>query len=653
MSIEIEEPAPGGRDERPRLEEKLSLLPDQPGVYLMKNAAGEVIYVGKAVSLRHRVRSYFQPSRNGRGLGGAKVAAMVANIADLEYIVTDTEVEALILESNLIKRYRPWYNVRLRDDKAYPYIKVTLEERFPRVILVRRKRDDGGRYFGPYTNVHAVRETLQFVRKLLPVRTCTLDLSGELNYRPCLMYHIDRCGAPCAALQSQEEYRRVVEQVVLFLEGRQEALVPELTRRMEAAAEQLHFEKAARVRDQIRALQAVIERQKIVSAKDDSDQDVVGLALGRESACAQVFFIRGGKLVGREPFFVEITPGTEEREVLGAFLQEYYARADLVPPQVLVPLEPEDAGIVTAWLEQRRGGRVRLHRPQRGEKRQLVEMVAENARLALAEYEASTERRQGRNQRALADLAERLGLEQPPRRIECYDISNFQGKQAVASMVVLTEGEPDPSQYRRFKIQSQETPDDFRMMAETIRRRFTRYFREREEVESLVAEGGPRDEAARQARRAELMDQARFAVLPDLVVIDGGRGQLNAARAALRDLGLEELPIIGLAKRFEQIYMEDDPDPLELDHRSPALHVLQRVRDEAHRFAITYHRQLRDARTSRSALDEIEGVGPRRKRELLRHFGSLKRLREAGLEDLYAVPGLPRVVAERIYQQLH
>src|SRR5690554_944694 len=293
----------------------------------MKNAAGEVIYVGKAVSLRARVRSYFQPSRHGRGPGSAKVAAMVAQIADFEYIVTDTEVEALILESNLIKRYRPWYNVRLRDDKAYPYIKVTLEERFPRVILVRRKRDDGGRYFGPYTNVQAVRETLQFVRKLLAIRTCTLDLSGELNYRPCLMYHIDRCGAPCAGLQSEEEYRRVVDQVVLFLEGRQEALVPELTRRMEEAAEKLQFEKAARLRDQIRGLQALIERQKVVSTTDTSDQDVVGLALGRESACVQVFFIRGGKLVGRESFFVETTPETEEAEVLGAFLQEYYARA--------------------------------------------------------------------------------------------------------------------------------------------------------------------------------------------------------------------------------------------------------------------------------------------------------------------------------------
>lgn len=650
MSLDIEDRAPGADEERARLEEKLARLPSQPGVYLMKNAAGEVIYVGKAVSLRSRVRSYFQPSRHGRGPGSAKVAAMVAHIADFEYIVTDTEVEALILESNLIKRYRPWYNVRLRDDKAYPYIKVTLEERFPRVILVRRKRNDGGRYFGPYTNVHAVRETLQFVRKLLPIRTCTLDLSGELNYRPCLMYHIDRCGAPCAALQSEEEYRKIVDQVILFLEGRQEALIPELTRRMEAAAEGLQFERAARIRDQIRGLETVIERQKIVSTTDTSDQDVVGLALGRETACVQVFFIRGGKLVGREAFFVEVTPETEEAEALGAFLQEYYERADLVPPQILVPVEPEDAPVLAAWLEQRRGGKVRLRRPQRGEKRELMEMVAENARLALGEYEANTERRQTRNQRALADLAGRLGLDQPPRRIECYDISNLQGQQAVASMVVLTDGEPDPSQYRRFKIQGQETPDDYRMMAETIRRRFTHYLREREEMERLVAEAGP-EEA--EARRAELMQQARFALLPDLVVIDGGRGQLNAARAVLQELGLEELPAIGLAERFEQIFLEDDPDPLELDHQSPALHLLQRVRDEAHRFALRYHRQLRDARTSHSALDEIEGVGPKRKKALLRHFGSVKKVREASLEELCAVPGLPRSVAERIYQQLH
>lgn len=650
MSLDIEDRAPGAEEEHARLEEKLARLPSQPGVYLMKNAAGEVIYVGKAVSLRSRVRSYFQPSRHGRGPGSAKVAAMVAHIADFEYIVTDTEVEALILESNLIKRYRPWYNVRLRDDKAYPYIKVTLEERFPRVILVRRKRNDGGRYFGPYTNVHAVRETLQFVRKLLPIRTCSLDLSGELNYRPCLMYHIDRCGAPCAGLQSEEEYRKIVDQVILFLEGRQEELIPELTRRMEQAAEELQFEKAARIRDQIRGLEAVIERQKIVSTTDTSDQDVLGLAMGRDTACVQVFFVRGGKLVGREAFFVEVTPETEEAEVLGAFLQEYYQRADLVPPQILVPVEPEDASVLSAWLEQRRGGKVRLRRPQRGEKRALMEMVTENARLALSEYESNTERRQTKNQKALADLAARLGLDAPPRRIECYDISNFHGKQAVASMVVLTDGEPDPGQYRKFKIQSGETPDDFRMMAETIHRRFTHYKREREEIERLVAEASPEEAAA---RRAQLTAQARFAVLPDLVVIDGGRGQLNAARAALQELGLEELPVIGLAERFEQIYMEDDPEPLELDRHSPALHVLQRVRDEAHRFALQYHRKLRDARTSHSALDEIEGVGPKRKKALLRHFGSVKRVREATLEELCQVPGLPRPVAERIYQQLH
>src|SRR5690606_1179800 len=486
-------------------------------------------------------------SRHGRGPGSAKVAAMVAQIADFEYIVTDTEVEALILESNLIKRYRPWYNVRLRDDKAYPYIKVTLEERFPRVILVRRKRNDGGRYFGPYTNVHAVRETLQFIRKLLPVRTCTLDLSGELNYRPCLMYHIDRCGAPCAGLQSEEEYQKIIDQVLLFLEGRQEALIPELTRRMEAAAAELQFERAARIRDLIRGLETVIERQKIVSTTDTSDQDVLGLAVGRETACVQIFFVRGGKLVGRESFFVDVTPETEEAEVLGAFLREYYERADLVPPQILVPVEPEDADVLVAWLQQRRGGKVRLRRPQRGEKRALIEMVVENARLALQEHEALSGQKKSRNHQALAALAEHLSLEGPPRRIECFDISNLHGQQAVASMVVLTDGEPDPSQYRRFKIRSGETPDDYRMMAEVIRRRFTNYLQETKEIERLVAQGDPEQAAA---RRQELMAQARFAARPDLVVIDGGKGQLNAARAVLQELGLEDLPVIGLAERF-------------------------------------------------------------------------------------------------------
>lgn len=616
--------------------EKVRSLPALPGVYLFSNRDGEVIYVGKAVSLRDRVRSYFQ--QHGRFVS-PKVKAMVQHIADIDFIVTDSEVEALILEATLIKEKSPRYNVRLKDDKAYPYLMIT-DERFPRVMVVRRP-GKGGRVFGPYANPRAVRETLAFLRKLFPVRTCNLDLSGELNYKPCLLYHIGRCGAPCAGLQSEEEYGKLIDEVALFLEGRHQRLIPDLRRKMEEAAERLEFEKAARLRDQMLALERVVERQKVVSTGGE-DQDVIGLARSADVGCVQVFFVRDGKLTGRDHFFLtSLDEETTDTEALTAFIKQYYSNATFVPREILLSHPVEDGELLAQWLTQKRGSKVTLRVPQRGEKKRLVEMVTQNAELVLGEREASDQRRVERIEQGLAELQEVLGLPHLPRRIEAYDISNTQGAEPVASMVVLLDGEPAPSEYRRFKIRDIPGPNDFAMMHQVVTRRFLRGLKEREELAAL-------DEAQREKEAKK----AKFASFPDLVVIDGGKGQLSAARDAMRELGLEEIPTISLAERLEEIFQEDEPEPLLLDRSSPALHLLQQIRDEAHRFALTYHRKLRGKSQSRSVLDAIEGVGPKRKRALLRHFGSLKRLREASLEEIRAVEGIPADVAERIYHEV-
>ena len=630
------------------LEEKLAHLPARPGVYLMKNAAGEVIYVGKASSLRSRVRSYFQAGR----ASSPRLEALVADIADLEYIVTASEIEALVLESNLIKRYRPWYNVKLRDDKAYPYLKVTLDEPFPRVLVVRRMKNDGARYFGPYTNSTALRETLRFLRKLFPIRTCDLPLDGKRQYRLCLQYYIGRCLGPCAMRTTVEAYRQVVDQVCLFLEGRQDRIIPALEARMHQAAERLEFEQAARLRDQIRALQKVVEHQKVVTAGED-DQDVMAFARFGDTVCAQVFYVRGGKLIGRDHFILETTESTSDIEVMSSFVQQFYDKTPSVPPSVTLQHPVEEPELIERWLSERRGSRVRLVVPKRGDRRRLVEMAAENAALVLQELRSQADRRAAEKERALATLQDVLGLDRLPRRIEAFDISNIQGTDAVASMVVMEDGEPKKSDYRRFKLRMTGGPNDFAMMKEAVRRRFARGLKEREELETLrrriEARDGADPELEARLRKAEA--EAKFARLPDLLLIDGGKGQLSAAREALRELGLdEEIPAIGLAKRLEQIFVEDEPDPIELPRDSYALHLLQRIRDEAHRFALGYHRQLRERRAVRSALDEIPGVGPKRKKQLIEHFGSVKRVREATLEELLAVPGLPRAVAERIYQ---
>lgn len=617
---------------RESLAEKLKNIPDKPGVYLMKDEVGRVIYVGKAVVLKNRVRSYFQ-----KGAVSPKTRILAGKIADIEYIVTANEVEALILESNLIKEKSPRYNVRLKDDKHYPYLKVT-DERFPRVTVVRR-REKGGRTFGPYTDSAAVRTTMRFLRKLFPIRTCSLDLSGELNYRPCLLYHIGRCGAPCAGLQSEEEYNKLIDEVCLFLEGRHEALIPTLRSKMEAAAKNLEFEKAARLRDQMRALERMVERQKVLSVEKE-DLDVIGLSIEGAAVCVQVYFVRGGKLVGREHFFLDRTADEETGELLTAFVEQYYARATFIPRTILLPVQVEEAEVIEAWLGEQRGGRVHLRVPQRGEKRRMVEMAQENARLVLEEHLSRETRRVEANRIGLEQLQETLDLPHLPLRIEAYDISNFQGAEAVAAMVVLDEGVPATDEYRRFKLRTQ-GPNDYAMMQEVLRRRFTRALKEQEELDALPPE-----------QHEEALKHLRFVKMPDLIVIDGGKGQLSAAREVLQELGLEDIPTISLAERLEEVFVEGRSEPILFGRDTPALHILQRVRDEAHRFGLSYHRKLRDKKTTRSVLDDIPGIGPKRKSALLRKFGSVKGVAQASLEELQLVPGISRELAERIREQL-
>jgi len=607
------------------LQHKLSNLPTAPGVYLMRNEAGEVIYVGKAVNLRNRVRSYFQKS----AAHPLKVRVMVEHIHDLEIIVTDSEVEALILENHLIKEYSPRYNVRLKDDKTYPYIKVTVQEDFPRVLMVRRRLNDGARYFGPYTDVTAVKKTLSFLRTLFPLRTCSKKIVEGQQDRPCLNYHIGRCLAPCAGLVSKEKYGEMIAEVIMFLEGRIDRLIPELTEKMHQAAAKLEFERAARFRNQIRGLQTLAERQKMV-AQHNEDQDYLGCARYGELACVQVFFVRSGKLVGRDHFLLECSAEEDEGEILRSFLQQYYQDASYIPREVLIPEELDESAVLEDWLGGLRGGRVYLRTPKRGVKRQLLDLVIKNAQVVLDETKSRQAFKEKAQEKALQELQEVADLPEPPERIEAFDISNLQGTNIVASLVVWEDGDFKSSDYRRFRIRGVEgAPNDYESMREAVRRRFQRGLQEREEQ---VKDG-------------------KFAAFPDLVLIDGGKGQLSAALEVRDELGLI-MPFIALAERREELYLEGSSEPVVLPLDSPGLLLLRRIRDEAHRFALTYHRNLRGKAARTSILDEIPGVGPKRKKDLIKHFGSVKRIREASLEELQQVPGISAKLAGEIYQHM-
>lgn len=604
--------------------DKLKSLPASPGCYIYRDAKGDVLYVGKAKSLRHRVRSYFQSSTRH----GARIGRMVRRIDDIETFVVDSELEALVLECNLIKQHRPPFNVRMRDDKSYPYITIT-NERFPRVLFTRKVRKDGARYFGPYTSAWAVRETLQLLHKVFPLIPCGKSWSGRDEQRPCLYYHLNQCLAPCAGLADVKAYKDVLKQVEQFLDGKGEVLVESMRTEMQTAAEELDFEKAAKIRDQLQSIDAVMQRQKVLNT-DGGDQDVIAVVKDDRGSAIQMLYVRNGKLIGQRQFFLDGASEAAPAEAVGEFVKQYYADAPDVPREVLLPVEIEERKIVESWLRQRKGSAVTMAVPQGGEKLRLVELAAQNAEQALSTFSAELAQREAWTERATTELQEALGLPSPPLRVEGYDISNIQGKAPVGSMVVTENGEPAKAEYRRFKIRYHpEDPNDFAMMNEVIMRRL----------------------------KSALEGDEKFTRMPDLIMIDGGKGQLSAALAA-RDALQLTIPMVGLAKKMELIYV---PEPtadgyayrvVELPLQSPGLLLLRRLRDEAHRFALTYHRKIRDKRMHGSLLEEIPGVGPRRKRMLLRTFGSLEAIRRASVDDLASVPTMTRTLAEQIREYL-
>jgi excinuclease ABC subunit C len=635
----------------PQLQAVLRQLPTSPGVYVMKGANGRALYVGKADSLRSRVRSYFA----ARGPEDARIRRMVGDVVDVEYIVTDTVSEAFLLENNLIKQHRPRFNIRLRDDKTYPFVKITLGEDFPRIVRTRKLARDGSRYFGPYASASSVDETLKLLRKIFPFRTCNLDIpeGKRVLERPCLLYYINRCQGPCIQAIEKADYRATIDSIVDFLEGKQEPIAAGLRREMEGHSDALRFEQAAASRDKLRAVERTMEQQKM-AAFSRAEHDVIGMAREEDEACLQVLQVRNGKLIGREHFVVEGARDVTDAEVLGSFLQQYYATTDALPRALLVPLMPSDADDLAGYLADRRGVRVTITVPERGEKRRLVALATQNAVEALARERAEWMADAARRDEALGGLASALGLPRIPERIECFDMSNIQGTSAVGSMVVFVEGRPEPREYRRFRIRSGETPDDFRMMAEVLRRRFSRAARVRAETGALSLAAVGADEAPMEADADDAEERPRDGgwAVPDLVIVDGGKGQLSAAVEVMQDLGITDVPLAGLAKRFEELFVPGRSEPIVLPRRSQALYLVQRIRDEAHRFAITYHRDVRGKRALRSELDDVAGIGPGRKRLLLKRFGSVRRIREASVDELAATPGISRDLAERLHGHL-
>ncbi|HLF48179.1 MAG TPA: excinuclease ABC subunit UvrC [Methylomirabilota bacterium] len=596
-----------------KLHERVAQVPDRPGVYLYKDAKGQTIYIGKAASLRGRVRSYFQESR----ARDPKTEALVGQIRDLEYIVTGNELEAMILEATLVKKHRPRYNIILRDDKHYPFLKLTTNEEFPRLVVARRVQRDGAAYFGPFFPATAMRETLRLVRQLFPLRTCRIKIDGTLP-RPCLQYYIHRCNAPCTGWETREGYWKTVREVERFLEGRDDDLAAELTREMEAASEGLKFERAAALRDRIQALNTVRERQQMIST-DEADADILGVVRQGAEACVQLFFVRKGRLLGRESFFFERVSGWTDGEILSAFVRQFYVRDVAPPPEIVLSEDLPESQLTGEWLAQRRGGRVELVAPQRGRKRDLVAMAEENAALALQSHLLA---RGNRQQVVLEDLRRSLSLPGLPHRIEAFDISTIQGHETVASMVVWQDGDMKRDDYKRYKIRTVVGTDDFASMQEVLTRRYGK---------ALETDG----------------------VLPDFILLDGGRGQLNAGIKALEALGLDYVPIASLAKRAEEVYVPERLQPLVLDMGSPALQALQKIRDEAHRFAITYHKKLRQRRAIASVLDQIPGVGPTLRTSLLKTLGSARGVRQASVAELASVPKVTPKLAQRIHDFFH
>lgn len=597
----------------------------------MKNADGKVIYVGKAINLRNRLRSYFHASAQHT----LRTRHLVRRIADIEWIVVGSELEALILEMNLIKKHRPRYNVRLKDDKRYPYVKVHWADPFPKVTVTRNMVNDGSRYFGPYTSVWAVHQTLDVLRRIFPYLTCDRTITGQ-DERACLYYDIKLCTAPCIGAIDQAGYRQIIDDLCQFLEGRTEPIVSRLQAEMRQASEQLRFERAAALRDQLHAIEKVVERQKVVST-DYVDSDVIAMARSDGEACVQVFFIRNGKLIGREYFLLEGAEETPDADVIAEFLKQFYDQAPNVPSQVLLPHEIEELHIIRQWLKNRRSGqKVELLVPRRGQKKELVQMAAENAAETLASLQAQWEADRHRQEQSLADLQAALNLAEPPNRIECYDISNTQGTAAVGSMVVFEQGVPRKSYYRRFNIRTVQGPDDFASMEEVLTRRFNRW----KAAQETAGQPGKKPDRA-------------FALLPDLLLVDGGKGQLSRAVAVLERFDLlDQIPVAGLAKQHEDLFVPGRSAPVLLPRKSQGLYLIQRVRDEAHRFAITSHRKRRTRTGLASRLDAIPGIGPARRKALLTRFGSIDDIKAAEVEQLIAIPGITHQIAHAIKSHL-
>ncbi len=592
-------------------------MPAKPGIYLFKDKEGKVIYVGKAANLSNRVKSYFgAPSSLS-----AKVQRLVAKIQDFELIVTNSEQEALILECNMIKKYTPRYNVRLKDNKSFPYLKIDINEDWPGVYITRRVQKDGARYFGPFTSAGSVRKTLRLIKKIFPFRSCSKRIDGK-DKRPCLDYYIRRCLGPCIGAVGKREYHDVINQVILFLQGKQELILRELNTKMTAAAHQLQFEKAALLRDQIKAIEEVIEGQRIATTLQ-GEKDIIGLAQNENQAYVQLFSIRNTKLVGQNHFIMEGTQGESRGQIITNFVKQYYALASYIPPLILLQHPVDEPVVLSEWLEQQRGSRVELQVPQRGAKKKLVDTAAENAARGLELAQAKDMKVEIINS-GLRELKNKLRLPKMPRRIECYDVSNIQGALAVGSMVILERGWPKPAHYRRFRIKTVAGADDYAMIQETLRRRFKR---------GLTGEG-------------------TWSIIPDLVLIDGGKGQLNAALELRKELGLDSIPMASLAKENEEVFIAGDPQPVYIAKDSPALHILQRARDEAHRFAISYHRSLRHKEGIASALDDIPGIGPRRKKALLKKFGSIEAIKEASSEELSQTKGITPALAQKVKELL-
>jgi len=600
--------------------EQLKQLPTSPGVYLLRDATGNILYVGKAANLHHRVRSYFGA---GQKLS-PKLQRMVARVNELDFFITSSEQEALILECNLIKRHRPRYNVRLKDDKTFPYLKIDLNDDWPRVHITRRLEEDGGRYFGPFASAKSVRQTLKVIKGIFPFRSCSRAITGT-DSRACLDYYIHHCLAPCIGVASKEEYAEVIKQVILFLEGKQEVVVRELESKMNKAAEALNFEQAAWLRDRIQAINRVIEGQRIATAVR-GEQDVIALVGDKDQAYVQVFFIRGGKLIGRESFVLQGTRSEEPRQIMTSFIKQFYSSNPYIPPLLLLQYPVEDTTVIENWLQSKKGAKVHIQVPCRGGKRQLVKIVAENAQQGLEQLKIKQLAAPAALEAALAEIKRELHLPRLPSRMEGYDISNIRGTAAVGSMVVFEQGKPEPSHYRRFKIKTVSGVDDYAMLHEVLKRRFK--------------------------RSSDALATNSWAILPDLILVDGGKGQLNAALSAIGESGVKSVPTASLAKENEEIFIPRKTEPIILPRSSPGLQLLQRLRDEAHRFALGYYRKIHKRETFASVLDTIPGIGPRRKRALLKQFGSVQGIRKASEEELAAAKGMNQSLARRVKEYL-